>query len=157
MLWTVSFRDPVLWVDIVTSTSQVPASGMLLLLSKVKVNLSLCCFLNWAPCHEGVLGEQRYSSTHSWTSALEGGEWSASRPGRFIPRERTPGIHWIGGWVGPRDVLDGVVKRRIPSPAGNRTLIPQSSAPNLELYRLSYHGSLMQKRKKYEVWVAPVA
>jgi hypothetical protein len=31
------------------------------------------------------------------TSALDGGEWSASRPGRFIPGERSPGIHWIGG------------------------------------------------------------
>jgi hypothetical protein len=36
------------------------------------------------------------------TSALNGGEWSASRPGRFTPRERTPGTHWIGGWVRPQ-------------------------------------------------------
>jgi len=27
------------------------------------------------------------------TSALDGGEWSASRPGRFIPRERAPDTH----------------------------------------------------------------
>jgi hypothetical protein len=53
---------------------------------------------------------------HSLTSALDGGEWSASRPGRFTPKERAPGIHWIGGWVGPRAVLDTVVKREIPSP-----------------------------------------
>jgi hypothetical protein len=44
----------------------------------------------------------RYSSTHSLTSAVDGGEWSASRPGRFAPRERTIGTHWIGGWVGPQ-------------------------------------------------------
>jgi hypothetical protein len=50
------------------------------------------------------------------TSALDGGEWSASRPGRFTPRERALGTHWIGGWVGPRAVLDAVVKRKIPSP-----------------------------------------
>jgi hypothetical protein len=56
-----------------------------------------------------------YSSTHSLTSALDGGEWSASLPGRFTPRGRTPGTHWIGGWVGPRTVLDAVVKRKIPS------------------------------------------
>jgi hypothetical protein len=49
------------------------------------------------------------------TSALDGGEWSASRPTRFIPRERDPGTHWIGGWVGFRAVLDAVVKRKIPS------------------------------------------
>jgi hypothetical protein len=72
--------------------------------------------LNEAPRHEVVLGEWRYSSTHSLTSAPDEGEWSASRPGRFTPRERAPGIHWIGGWVGPRAVLDAVVKRKTPSP-----------------------------------------
>jgi hypothetical protein len=49
-------------------------------------------------------------------SALDGGEWSASRPGRFTPRERAPDTHCIGGWVGPRAVLDTVVKRKITSP-----------------------------------------
>jgi hypothetical protein len=34
------------------------------------------------------------------------------------------GTHWIGGWMGPRAVLAAVVKRKIPSPAGNRTLEP---------------------------------
>jgi hypothetical protein len=33
------------------------------------------------------------------TSELAGGEWSASHPGRFTPGKRTPGAHWIGGWV----------------------------------------------------------
>jgi hypothetical protein len=37
---------------------------------------------------------------HSLTLALGGGEWSASRPSRFTPKERAPGTHWIGGWVG---------------------------------------------------------
>jgi hypothetical protein len=50
------------------------------------------------------------------TSALDGGEWSASRPSRFTTRESAPGTHWIGVWVGPRAVLDAVVKRNIPSP-----------------------------------------
>jgi hypothetical protein len=59
--------------------------------------------------------EWRYRSTHSLTSALDGGEWSASRPGRFTPRKRAPCTHWIGGWEGPRAVLDAVVKRKIPS------------------------------------------
>jgi hypothetical protein len=39
------------------------------------------------------------------TSALVGGEWSASRPGVLAP-----GTHWIGGWVGPRAGLDAVEK-----------------------------------------------
>jgi hypothetical protein len=50
-----------------------------------------------------------YSSTHSLTSALDGGEWSASRLGRFTPKERAPGTRWIGGWVGPRAILDAVM------------------------------------------------
>jgi hypothetical protein len=33
----------------------------------------------------------------------------------LYPRERIPGVHWIGGWVDPRDGLDAVVKRKIPS------------------------------------------
>jgi hypothetical protein len=66
---------------------------------------------------------------HSFTSALDGGEWSASSPGRFTARKRAPGTHWIGGWVGPRAVLDAVVKRKIPSPAESRTLEPLSSGP----------------------------
>jgi hypothetical protein len=41
------------------------------------------------------------------TSALVGGELSASRPGRFIPS-----THWIGGWVGPRTGLDNMEKRK---------------------------------------------
>jgi hypothetical protein len=31
------------------------------------------------------------------TSQLVGGEWSALRTGRFTPKERAPGTHWIGG------------------------------------------------------------
>jgi len=38
------------------------------------------------------------------TSALEGGEWSASSPGRFTPGERAAGTHWIGSWVGPLEI-----------------------------------------------------
>jgi len=45
------------------------------------------------------------------TSTLHGGEWSALPLGRFTTRERAPGIHWIGGWVGPRAGLDVVAKR----------------------------------------------
>jgi len=45
-------------------------------------------------------GEQRYSSTHSLTSALDrvGGQLHALTA---LPRDR-PGTHCIGGWMGPR-------------------------------------------------------
>jgi hypothetical protein len=71
--------------------------------------------LNYALHQEDVLGEWRYSSTHSLTSAIGGGEWSASCPGRFTPRERAPGNHWIGGWAVPRAGLNAVVEIKIPS------------------------------------------
>jgi len=46
----------------------------------------------------------------SLTWALDGGNWSASRPDRFTLRERALGIYWIGGWVDPRAGLDVVLK-----------------------------------------------
>jgi hypothetical protein len=46
-------------------------------------------------------------------SALFGGEWSASRPGRFTLGERAPCTLWIGDWVGPRTGLEYVEKRKI--------------------------------------------
>jgi hypothetical protein len=61
-------------------------------------------------------------------SVLDGGEWSASHLGRFIPRERAPGSHWIGGWVGPRASLDAVVNGKIPSSCRD------SPAPSPALY-----------------------
>jgi hypothetical protein len=46
------------------------------------------------------------------TSALVGGELSASRSGRFTPRERDPTTHSTRGWVGPRARLDDTEKRK---------------------------------------------
>jgi hypothetical protein len=59
-----------------------------------------------------------YSSINSLTSALDGSEWSALRPGRLTPSERAPGTHWIGGWVGPRADLDAVAKEKFPADRG---------------------------------------
>jgi len=42
--------------------------------------------------------------------------WMVSFTGRFTPRERAPGTHWIGGWVGPKAGQDLVSKRKTPSP-----------------------------------------
>jgi hypothetical protein len=35
-------------------------------------------------------------------SALDGGEWSASRFGRFTLTDRVPSIHWISDWCRPQ-------------------------------------------------------
>jgi len=53
---------------------------------------------------------------HSLTSALDGGEWSASHPSHFTAREIVLSTHWMGGWVGRRAGLNMVSKRKIPGP-----------------------------------------
>jgi len=37
-------------------------------------------------------------------------------PRPLYPQGEAPDTHWIGGWVGPRAVLDAAVKRYIPTP-----------------------------------------
>jgi hypothetical protein len=49
-------------------------------------------------------------SAHILTLALDGGEWLASSLGCFMPGERAPGIHGIGGWVGSRAGLSPVMR-----------------------------------------------
>ena len=48
------------------------------------------------------------------TAALEGVSGQQHAPAALYPWER-PGTHFTGGWVGPRDGLDG---RKISSPPG---------------------------------------
>jgi hypothetical protein len=68
--------------------------------------LSLC-LINQALCHEGIWGSGGTAPT-LLTSALDGGEWSAS------PLGKEPLVtQSIGGWVGPRAGLDAVEKRKI--------------------------------------------
>jgi hypothetical protein len=56
------------------------------------------------------MGEWTYP--HFLGLSTSWGEWPASHPGRFIPRERAPGTHCIGGWVNPRASLGDVEKRK---------------------------------------------
>jgi hypothetical protein len=68
------------------------------------------------------------------TSALAGGEWSASRPGRF-----TPGTNWIGGWVDPRAGLDNLEKRKFLILPGLelRTLSHPARSQSLNVVQIS--------------------
>jgi hypothetical protein len=72
------------------------------------------------------------------TSALEGGEWSTSRPCSFTPREGAPVTHWIGGLVGPSAGPDAVKKRKI---LHCRESNPCRPACSPSLCRLSYPDS----------------
>jgi hypothetical protein len=75
------------------------------------------------------------------TSALVGGEWSASRPGRFTSGERVPGTHWIGGWVDPSADLNNVEKRTFLILPGRELRPLGRPARSQSLYRLRYPGS----------------
>jgi hypothetical protein len=53
------------------------------------------------------------------TSALVGGEWSASSPGRFIPH-----THWIVGWERLKTGLNDMEKRKfLPLPGLEHRLL----------------------------------
>jgi hypothetical protein len=68
-----------------------------------------------------------------FTSALAGGEWSASGPCRFTSGERASGTHFIGGWVDPsRSGRYGEVK--IFYPKGTRTPAPLVVQPVASRY-----------------------
>jgi hypothetical protein len=64
-------------------------------------------------------GRREENSCHIFfTLSLVGGEWLASRLGRFTPGKTAPGNYWIGGgWMGPRAGQDDVEKRKfLPLP-----------------------------------------
>jgi hypothetical protein len=68
-----------------------------------RAKLSLCSVTHYAMrTHKGSEG----IAPPFLTSALDGGEGSASRSGRFTLIERVAGAHCIRGWVGPTAGLD---------------------------------------------------
>jgi hypothetical protein len=60
------------------------------------------------PLHamEALVGERRYSSYSFMISALDGGEWSASRPGRTLPPGKETPVPIVQEAGGPRAGLD---------------------------------------------------
>jgi hypothetical protein len=52
------------------------------------------------------LGERNYSSYSFFTSALDGVSGQRYAPAELYTRERTPGTHCTGGWMGLRSGLD---------------------------------------------------
>jgi hypothetical protein len=94
-------------------------------------------------------GGSRYITPAFLTSALDGGEWSASRPCRFPLWERVPGIHWIEGWVSPRAGPDAVEKRKI---LHCRESNPGRLVRSPLLYRLSYPDSFYKQCRLKREW-----
>jgi hypothetical protein len=100
--------------------------------------------------YEGVVVESQIFLT----SALVGGKWSASSSCRFTPRERAPGTHLIGGWVGPTAGLDDVKKRKFLILLVLELRPLGRPAHNQSLYQLRYTGSsLHSRRSKLYVYI----
>jgi hypothetical protein len=89
---------------------------------------------------EAFGGGGRYSSYSFLTSALYGGEWSASRPGRaLLPGKGPPVPIWQEtGWA-PEPVWTQGLEEKILCPSrGSNTCLPDRSQT---LYCLNYRGS----------------
>jgi hypothetical protein len=81
--------------------------------------------------HEGAWGEMRYSSYSLSTSALDWGQWSASRLGRALaPGKGPPRYPLCRGLGGPQSLSGRRDYRKNPFVfAGDRTSIARSSSP----------------------------
>jgi hypothetical protein len=80
-------------------------------------NLTQCHFVHHKPhANPGRRGVTSATNRLSYDTVFDivtrWDEWSASRPGRFGPKERAPSTHLIGGCVGSRAVLYAVEKRK---------------------------------------------
>jgi hypothetical protein len=75
-------------------------------------------------------GERRYSSYSFSNSALDGGEWSASRPGRALAPGKGPQVPTVqeAGWA-PEPVWTQRLEEKFSARAGDRTSIARSSSP----------------------------
>jgi hypothetical protein len=76
--------------------------------------------------HGGAWGERTYSSYSFSTSALDGGEWSASRLGRALPPGKEPPVPIVqeAGWD-PEPVWTQRLEEKSSAPAGDRTPVVQ--------------------------------
>jgi hypothetical protein len=76
---------------------------------------------------EAHLGDRRYSSYSFLTSAVGGGELSASRPGRALPPDKEPPVPTVleAGWA-PEPVWTQRLEEIFSETVGDRTPAVQS-------------------------------
>jgi hypothetical protein len=67
----------------------------------------------------------------------------------LYPQGKSPCVHWLGGWVGPRTSLDAVSKRKIPSP--RRDSNPDHPARSQSPYWPSYSYSDVPDSRSFHV------
>jgi hypothetical protein len=98
-------------------------------------------------------GEEVYSSYSFTTSALDGVEWSASRPVRALLPGKGPPVPILqeAGWA-PEPVWTQRLEEKFSAPAGDRTPIVQ---PVVRHYTASANPAyLMSPKLMNSVWVA---
>jgi hypothetical protein len=80
--------------------------------------------------HKGAWEERRYSSYSFPTSSLDGGEWSALRPGRALAPGKGPPVLIVqeAGWAPEPVWTRGIEERSLFASAGDRALIARSSS-----------------------------
>jgi hypothetical protein len=80
-----------------------------------------------ATYHGGSWGERRYSTYSFLTSALDGGEWSASRPARALPPGKGPSVPIVQktGWA-PEPVWTQRLEEKSSVSIGDRIPVVQS-------------------------------
>jgi hypothetical protein len=72
------------------------------------------------------MGERRYSSYSYLTSALDGSEWSASRPGHALPPGKGPPVPIVqeAGWA-PEPVWTQGLEEKSSALVGDRNPVVQ--------------------------------
>jgi hypothetical protein len=97
--------------------------------SAQRVHMRLYSKSSPATRHGSAWGERSYSSYSFTTSALDGGEWSASRPGRALAPGKGPPVP-IGQEAGfaPEPVWTQILKKNSFASAGDQTSIIRSSS-----------------------------
>jgi hypothetical protein len=80
---------------------------------------------------EALGGRGGIAPTHSRPQQLDGGEWSASRPGRALPPGKGPQVLIVqeAGWA-PEPVWTQRIEEKSFAPTGDRTPIARSSSPS---------------------------
>jgi hypothetical protein len=102
--------------------------------SKVVPVLNELSTTPWKRMGSGCIDPHFLDLGTSWRWAVN------SRPGRFTPRERAPGVHWIGGWLDPRAGVDDVEKRKFLILPGLELQPLGRPARSQSLYRPRYPG-----------------
>jgi hypothetical protein len=97
----------------------IPTASSLHNPTMLKKEVKWSCNMPW--------GESRYSSYSFLTSALDGGEWSASRPGCALPLEKGSLVPTVQetGWA-PEPVWTQRVEEKSSASVGVQTPVVQS-------------------------------